>query len=189
MASRRTLLPALAALAGFGCGGGLDDPLVAAARAGRAGEIRRLAREGVSLARPAGVNGWTPLMHAIHKHRPEAVAALLDAGADPDGPCCGGMTPLMMAAGYGQTEIVKLLLARGADARRRGPNGETALEKAVTGVADIDAFTLGACQVSTVKALLESAPDAPVAGSLAGRAYMLKGPCPAVRQLLATVAR
>lgn len=54
----------------------------------------------------------TPL-HAAET--PEAAAALLDAGADPDARGWMGRTPLHAAAGDGRAGVVRLLLARGAD--------------------------------------------------------------------------
>ena len=66
--------------------------------------------------------GAAPLHFAAASGSSEAVAILLDAGADvnvrePQ----WGQTPLMFAAASGRTEAVKVLLARGADveARRR----------------------------------------------------------------------
>ena len=87
-------------------------PLIAAARAGNAAMIRLLhqpRRRSESARR--GRNSWTPLLHAVHKAQPRAIAALLDAGANPNGADPHGHTPLMMAAGYGYTDIVKILLA------------------------------------------------------------------------------
>jgi len=65
----------------------------------------------------------------------------------------------MMAAGYGQSDIVRTLLGRGADPAHRNRIGQTALEMAITGVADIDAWTLGKCQTTTVRTLLDADPE------------------------------
>jgi hypothetical protein len=108
--------------------------------------------------RDGGVDGWTPLLHAVHKNRNAAVRALIAAGADVDGATVAGFTPLMMAAAYGNTETVDLLLDEGANPRRRTRAGNTALSLAVRGVPDIDRFTLGSCQTRTVRALFEHAP-------------------------------
>lgn len=143
-----------------GCGARPSAPtLVGAAREGRVDLIPVLVKQGADPNQRAGVNGWTPLMHAIHKNQKGSVIALLDAGADVNARGDGALTPLMMAAGYGYTDIVNILLDRGADAHAQLPNGENALTLAVFGVADIDRFTVPDCQVSTVKALLEKAPD------------------------------
>ncbi len=79
-------------------------------------------------------------------------------------------TALMMAAGYGYTPIVELLLERGADPRARSRDGVTALSAAAGGVADGDRFTLGACQASTVKALLARDPGLRLPRDFWGRA-------------------
>jgi hypothetical protein len=142
------------------CGSHTSMPsLIQAAREGRAGLIPALVKQGADPNQRAGVNGWTPLMHAIHKHQKGAVAALLDAGADVNGRGAGGSTPLMMAAGYGYTDIVNLLLDRGADAHAQMSDGSNALTFAVLGANDIDHFTALDCQGPTVKALIDRAPD------------------------------
>ena len=144
-----------------GCRFGNSDitPLASAAREGRAALIPELVRNGADPNQRCGVNHWTPLVHAIHKHQLESVRALLDAGADIDRRSAGGETPLMMAAGYGYTEIVNLLLDRGADAQLQLADGTNALSLAILGVPDIDRFTVGDCQLSTIRTLIQRVPD------------------------------
>jgi Ankyrin repeats (many copies) len=44
-----------------------------------------------------------------------------------------GDTPLMLAAGYGHTDIVRILLEHGANAHATLPNGENAVDRAISG--------------------------------------------------------
>lgn len=128
-------------------------PLADAARAGDIAAIRDLTAHGADPNEAVGQNNWTPLEHAIHKAQLKSVEVLLDAGADPNRADAGGTTPLMMAAGYGYTDIVQLLLRRGAK-----PSAK-ALDMALTGVSDIDRFTLFQCQDQTVNALRAADPS------------------------------
>jgi ankyrin repeat protein len=139
--------------------------LVQAARDGRTDLIPVLVKQGADPNQRAGVNGWTPLMHAIHKNQKSSVAALLDARADVNGRGTDGSTALMMAAGYGYTGIVNLLLDRGADAHIQMSDGMNALTFAVLGANDIDRFTAVDCQGPTIKALIERVPDLKIRGS------------------------
>jgi ankyrin repeat protein len=123
--------------------------LIWASRTGRADSIAELVRAGVDPnQQDSGPNGWTPLMHAIHKNQLESVRALLSAGAEPDLASPKGLTPLMLAAAQGEGAIVEELLASGADPRLKQPGGETALTHAVV-----------AADARCVKALLGRAPD------------------------------
>ncbi len=132
------------------------SPIIGAARNGDIRAIRTQAARGADPNEPGGVNDWTPLEHAIHKHQNASVTALLDAGADPNRADPRGVTPLMMAAGYGYTDTVQILLKRGANTKLRDRDGATALDMAITGVNDIDRFTLFDCQNATVKILRDA---------------------------------
>lgn len=134
-------------------------PIIGAARDGNVQQIRRLIEAGADPNVPAGVNHWTPLMHAVHKNQPGSVQALLSLGARPDDRGGSGTTALIMAAGYGYSNIVAMLLKAGADPHLTASNGEDALTAAVGGMSDIDRFTVGRCQTDTVRALLAAAPD------------------------------
>ncbi len=137
-----------------------------AARAGDVTAVRQLAAHGADPNAIAGQNNWTPLLHAIHKHQNASVAALIDVGADPNRGSSDGTTPLMMAAGYGYDDTVQLLLRRGANPALKSPGGETALDWALAGTADIDRFTFFDCQDSTVRLLRGAAPSvAPAAAA------------------------
>jgi hypothetical protein len=146
-------------------------PLIWAARHGRVATIRALLKAGAKPdMRDRSRNGWPPLAHAVHTSQLGAVRALLDGGADPDRTFDEHkVTPLMMAAGYGYTNIVLVLLEKGADPRKATPGGYTALVAAVRGAQDIDRFTVGNCQLSTVKALLTAAPDLRLPANGVGR--------------------
>lgn len=142
-------------LAGCGFLSGPISPLISAARSGDVQKIRELAASGADLNAPGGVNGWTPLMHAVHTNQPGSVRTLLDKGAAVD-LHAGGTTALIMAAGYGYTDIVRILLEHGADPKATARNGKTALEAALQGSSDPDRDTAGQCQTSTVKVIVES---------------------------------
>ena len=143
-----------------GCGMHREMPsLIGAARDGNVAQIRTLIQQGADPNERAGVNGWTPLMHAIHKDQKAAVVALLEGGADVNARGDGGSNPLLMAAGYGYADIVGILLDHGADPHVQTSNGENALNMAILGVSDIDRFTIGNCQNDTVRVLLERVPD------------------------------
>jgi ankyrin repeat protein len=163
--------------------------LIQAARDGRTDLIPVLVKQGADPNQRGGVNGWTPLMHAIHKNQKGSVAALLDTGADVNGRSVDGSTALMMAAGYGYTDILNLLLDRGADAHAQMSDGTNALTFAVLGAPDIDRFTAVDCQGPTIKALIERAPDLQIRGSArvlrAVAAAKLKS-CAGFAQLLGT---
>lgn len=170
------------------CGGSrVASPLIGAARSGDAAALRALLRGGADPNETGGVNGWTALQHAIHKDQMQSVAALLDGGADPNARGGGRMTPLMMAAGYGQEGIVRLLLQKGADPRLRDPQGEAAIDLALSGTTDIDSFTAGRCQPGTVKALLDAAPGTRPSGSGVSKVLALvrsKEGCAELRRVL-----
>jgi uncharacterized protein len=103
-----------------------------AARTGRAEAIAELVRAGADPElHDSGPNGWTPLLHAVHKNQLSSVRALLAAGADVNGRGDNGLTPLMLAAAQGEAAIAQELLAAGANPRFHGPLRWTALEQAV----------------------------------------------------------
>lgn len=133
--------------------------LMWAARFGQPEAISLLVKSGADPNTTSGVNDWTVLMHAIHKDQPRAVLALVNSGANVNLAGGHGDTPLIMAAGYGYTDIVRILLDHGANAHATLPNGENALDRAVSGVADIDRFTWGNCQSDTVRLLRQTAPN------------------------------
>lgn len=141
-----------------------DSDLTNAVRSGDVSAVRALCARGADPNAPSGGNGWPPLMHAVHKNELGTAAALLDAGADVNAPAPNGLTPLMMASGYGQRDMVALLLRRGASPRVTDRDGAAAIDYALSGMTDIDAFTYFRCQNETAALLRPSSP-APQASS------------------------
>src|SRR5579872_4245316 len=150
-------LMTLACLLLAGCGfiSGPISPLITAARSGDVATINKLAVSGADLNAPGGVNGWTPLMHAVHTNQPGSVEALLNKGANVD-LRADGTTALIMAAGYGYARIVNILLQHGADPKATARNGKNALDAALEGSPDMDHTTTGQCQTETVKLIAAS---------------------------------
>ena len=70
------------------------------------------------------------LLDAARAHAPRCVAALLDAGADPNWSDLG-CTPLVQAVDYNDAVITSMLLSRGADPNAQIINIETVLFRAV----------------------------------------------------------
>jgi hypothetical protein len=150
------------ALFASGCGLsriGETTPLIEAARAGDIPKLEKSLASGANPNQRAGVNDWTPLMHAIHKGQKESVRVLLQHGADVNARMGNGSTALIEAAGYGYADIVKKLLEAGAKPDVRDRDGYTALNAAIGGVPDIDRLTVGQCQTDTVRVLLDHAPQ------------------------------
>lgn len=91
---------------------------------------------------------------ALRRGDVEALAALLDAGADVDALDGHGQTALMRAAHAGRLDVVQVLIARGADLNRSAKYHLTALMLAALGNHE-----------SVVGALLEAGADPAVRGS------------------------
>jgi ankyrin repeat protein len=95
------------------CGARPSTPLARAAVEGRLGEMRELLADGaaVDATDPAG---FSALLWAAREGPPEAVEALLEAGADPTRRAGGnGWTSLQHAVHRGRSEAVTALLATG----------------------------------------------------------------------------
>jgi hypothetical protein len=137
----------------------LQPALIAATRAGNSAAIPLLVNGGADVTRPWGVNGWTPLEHAVHKRQAGSIKALLDAGAPVDQRDEHQRTALRWAAGNGFTEVAQLLMERGADPHIADEDGVNALDAAIYGLPDVDNFTAASCQTETVRAILSKAPD------------------------------
>jgi hypothetical protein len=137
-------------------------PLASAARSGHVDAIEILLGRGADPHRGCGVNGWTPLLHALHKNQKAAALRLMATCSAPSAELDDA---LFMAAGYAQTTAVVALLKRGADPHKDFGNGANALSNAVEGAFDIDfSFQGCAAHTDTVRAILESG-DLQLAGS------------------------
>lgn len=181
--------PTLAICAFMMAGRGMqpENTLVGAARTGDTRSIQTLLAHGADPNQTWGVNGWTPLMHAIHKNQKASVEALLAGGADVNARARKGATALLMAAGYGYADIVQVLLNHGADPYAETSDGNSALAAAVSGVPDIDKFTVGHCQIETVRALLAKAPDLRLKDNFYGRAARLAASAAGCGDVLALI--
>jgi hypothetical protein len=103
--------------------------LVAAGATVAAGNRRRQQPLHYAVDGGPGAAHWDPAAQVA------TVAALIDAGADPNVADAGGATPLHRAVRNRCAAAVKLLLERGADPRRKNANGSTPaqLAKRTTG--------------------------------------------------------
>lgn len=187
-------------------GGGADanardngyTALMFAARAGDAETVNALLDAKADPSARDCRRGWTPLIHAIHKHQLGAARALVSRGADVNARAggCGeeaaesGMTPLMYAAMYDNPDLVKLLLESGADPHAES-DGSNALAHAVGGaslgkLSDIDRAATRPCPTETVRLLLARAPDLSIRRSVFDRVTsgILTTKCPSVERLL-----
>jgi ankyrin repeat protein len=88
--------------------------------------------------RPTG--GMTPLLYAARSGCRDCVAALLDAGADPNKPTPDGVTPLIVAMDNFAFDTAKLLFERGANPHVWDWWGRTALYTAI----DMNTYSLDA---------------------------------------------
>jgi ankyrin repeat protein len=149
-----------------GAGAFAITPLAVAARSGRVEAIELLLKRGADPHLGSGVNGWTPLLHALHK---DQLAAAERLARTCEAPSAELDRALYMAAGYAQTASVEALLARGADPRRSYETGANALAHATAGAFDIDTSYRGcAAHTATVRALLAASPGLTLEGE-AGR--------------------
>jgi hypothetical protein len=125
-----------AAIVFLGAGGGGRGrgfaPLHLAARSGNVETVTGLLDAGAGLEElDDGPNGWTPLLHAIHKGQLGVVRLLLARGADPDRPARNGTSPVNLAASQGELAILRALVAAGA--RVEGRSATEALLNAAAG--------------------------------------------------------
>ena len=157
---------ALAVLMLVACGPGQPvTPLATAARSGDLSAIDTLVAAGADINEPSGVNGWPPLIHAIHKGQRQALVRLLERGASVEGRV--GRTALFMASGYGDAETVSLLLSHGVPVPDDAPSAASLRAVTVGGAWDIDYQWSGCDRHAAVARLLVARdPDLRVVGEL-----------------------
>lgn len=122
----RTLLMLLLAIALAGCGQSLHD---LAARGDLEGIREKLSRDPAAL-NSRDVLDKTPLHHAVSNKRIEAMALLVEAGAEVNAQDKTGLTPLHVAAMQGRQEEAAWLLDHGADLEARDTFGDTPVHTA-----------------------------------------------------------
>jgi ankyrin repeat protein len=112
-----------------------------AAALGRVDDLRRLLGRSKRRASAPSQDGFTPLHLACFFGHPEAVALLLDRGADIEARSANtrlpGVTPLHSAVAGGRRDVAVLLLERGADANATQPGGWTPLHQAAA-IGDVE---------------------------------------------------
>jgi hypothetical protein len=114
-------------IASAACGPSPSQPLAAAAVANAADAVRRLLAQGRS-ADDSDESQLTALMWAARFDAVDAMAVLLDAGANPNArDTRNRWTPLLHAIHRQQTKAVELLLSRGVDPNAATPEGVTPL--------------------------------------------------------------
>ena len=119
--------------------------LFKAAHRGDVATLARGLREGADVHGPPDSDGYTLLHVAAESGRNEAMALLLEAGADPNARASDGFTPLHSAAARGHDEAVAALLAGGAAPDAGDEHQITALHfAAFEGYGDAIAALLGA---------------------------------------------
>ena len=145
------------------------SPLYAAASAGdrvRTAELLEYkhVQNDINVGKRSGLGllfSTTPLNVAAQNNHRETVAALLKAGADPDGPgwtlglgLLASITPLAGAVGNGHTKTVAALLKAGAD-----PNDGTTLGLGLLGSGTPLSKAVENGHTETVAALLKAGAD------------------------------
>jgi ankyrin repeat protein len=102
-------------------------PVALAAFFGHPSAVRLLLAHGAAVHMAArNAMQVQPLHAAVAGRNAEAVAAILERGADPNARQQAGYTPLMGAASSGRGDIADLLLARGADLSLLSDDGKSA---------------------------------------------------------------
>jgi len=116
----RLLATVFATALAVGCGWfSPPNGLASAARTGDLETIDRLVAVGADVNAPSGVNGWPPILHALHKGQHASVEGLLEKGASLQGQA--GRDVVRWVSGYAAAEwrgceahalLLRLVLAR-----------------------------------------------------------------------------
>ena len=106
-------------------------PLHTAADAGDVASIDRIAKDQPGSVDAPETGGHTPLHVAAAGGRRDAVARLLQHGANLEAHDVCGWTPLHIAIDNNRKEIVELLLTKGADVNAKDCRGQTPLALAL----------------------------------------------------------
>lgn len=161
----RPLITLLVMLVAGACMGVPVTPLANAARHGDIATIDRLVSAGANINEPSGVNGWPPVVHAIHTRQRQAVLKLLERGASLEG--SAGRDGLFMASGYGDAETVSILLSHGVSLPQDAPSAASLIAVAIGGAWDID-YSWSGCDrhAAVAKLLVAKDPDLKVVGEL-----------------------
>ena len=133
-------------------------PLATAARSGDLEAVDRLLAAGADINEPSGVNGWPPVVHAIHTRQRQVLVRLLERGASLE--ANAGRDALFMASGSGDAETVAILLSRGVPLPQDAPSMASLIAVAIGGAWDIDYSW--SCDRHTAVAKLLVAKDADV---------------------------
>lgn len=120
----RTTLAVL--LCTFSWFGHANQELARSAEKGMVEQVHQLLKTGIAVDSRLN-DGSTALHWAVLRDQQQAVAALLDAGADPVALNRNGISPLFLAVQNGSKAIVSLLLEAGADPNTLSESGETIL--------------------------------------------------------------
>ncbi len=138
--TRQLLIALWCTTSALGCSTALaDETLSQAIKSGKIEETRALLQSHEVDVLAAEPDGSTPLHWAANRNDAEAVAALINKGADVNANNRYGVTPLIAACmGSGEVAVIKLLIKAGADPDSALPSGQSAMMTAArTGKTDV----------------------------------------------------
>ena len=117
--------------------GSANPDLARSAEKGMLDDVRQMLKSGVDVNSRLN-DGSTALHWAVLRDQEQAIATLLEAGADPVVINRNGISPLFLAVQNGNSRIVSMLLDAGADPNTLSESGETILMTAAhTGTPEV----------------------------------------------------